>query len=494
MPGSGVVRAAILQAKWTGDTASMIEVHETYAREAAQQGAKIMGFQEVFNAPVLLPGPGGRALPVGRARAGRADGHADAVAGPGDRDGARRAGVRDRERRQLLQHRRGDRRRRHGARQVPQAPHPAGQGVLGEVLLQARQPRLAGVRDRGRHHRRLHLLRPALPRGLAGAGAGRGADRVQPVGDEPRRCRRTCGSSSSRPPRWRTSTSSRAINRVGVEEYGDNDFYGTSYFVDPRGQFVGDVASSHDEELAGPRPGPRPDRRGAPDRGRSTATAGPTPTDRWCSRATRVGSDRRPAGPHPGRPAELARDLLRRADRDRARRRPARVGHRRASLPRLLRRHPHHDDRARAAGGDRRGSRAGREDPPLLDAVPQHADGGAGRGDRPGLGHPRRQGLLHDVGHRGERHGAAAGQLVPPQQPAPGDAQQLPRPVVLHGRDHREPELVTDLALAASRPTTCTAATASAARSRAWRTPSSSTRASGTCARSSTRRAATSRR
>ena len=51
MPGSGVVRAAILQAKWTGDTASMIEVHETYAREAAQQGAKIMGFQEVFNAP-----------------------------------------------------------------------------------------------------------------------------------------------------------------------------------------------------------------------------------------------------------------------------------------------------------------------------------------------------------------------------------------------------------------------------------------------------------
>lgn len=40
-----------------------------------------------------------------------------------------------------------------------------------------------------------------------------------------------------------------AINRVGVEEYGDNDFYGTSYFVDPRGQFVGDVASDSKEEL-----------------------------------------------------------------------------------------------------------------------------------------------------------------------------------------------------------------------------------------------------
>jgi N-carbamoylputrescine amidase len=40
-----------------------------------------------------------------------------------------------------------------------------------------------------------------------------------------------------------------AINRVGVEEYGDNDFYGSSYFVDPRGQMVGEVASDKEEEL-----------------------------------------------------------------------------------------------------------------------------------------------------------------------------------------------------------------------------------------------------
>jgi len=40
------------------------------------------------------------------------------------------------------------------------------------------------------------------------------------------------------------------INRVGIEaEYGDDDFYGQSYFVDPRGQFVGDLGSAHDEEL-----------------------------------------------------------------------------------------------------------------------------------------------------------------------------------------------------------------------------------------------------
>ena len=40
-----------------------------------------------------------------------------------------------------------------------------------------------------------------------------------------------------------------AINRVGTEPYGDNDFYGSSYFVDPRGQIVGEAASDTDEEL-----------------------------------------------------------------------------------------------------------------------------------------------------------------------------------------------------------------------------------------------------
>ena len=40
-----------------------------------------------------------------------------------------------------------------------------------------------------------------------------------------------------------------AINRVGTEEFGDNDFYGSSYFVNPRGQLVGDAASDTDEEL-----------------------------------------------------------------------------------------------------------------------------------------------------------------------------------------------------------------------------------------------------
>ena len=41
-----------------------------------------------------------------------------------------------------------------------------------------------------------------------------------------------------------------AINRVGSEsEYGDDDFYGQSYFVDPEGKFVGEVGDAHKPEL-----------------------------------------------------------------------------------------------------------------------------------------------------------------------------------------------------------------------------------------------------
>ena len=40
-----------------------------------------------------------------------------------------------------------------------------------------------------------------------------------------------------------------AINRVGIEPLGDNDFYGQSYFVDPEGKFVGDVGDPYKPEL-----------------------------------------------------------------------------------------------------------------------------------------------------------------------------------------------------------------------------------------------------
>jgi N-carbamoylputrescine amidase len=40
-----------------------------------------------------------------------------------------------------------------------------------------------------------------------------------------------------------------ALNRVGVEPLGDNDFYGTTYFADPRGQLVGAAANDSEDEI-----------------------------------------------------------------------------------------------------------------------------------------------------------------------------------------------------------------------------------------------------
>jgi N-carbamoylputrescine amidase len=58
---------------------------------------------------------------------------------------------------------------------------------------------------------------------------------------------------------WRIEQTSHAIangyfvgtiNRVGIEEdFGTNDYYGQSYFCNPRGQFVGEVGDAHKEEL-----------------------------------------------------------------------------------------------------------------------------------------------------------------------------------------------------------------------------------------------------
>ena len=107
---------------------------------------------------------------------------------------------------------------------------------------------LPGLRHRRRPHRRLHLLRAPLPRGLARARTGGSQDRLQPFGDEP-------GLSEYL---WRLEQPAAAvaneyfvgtINRVGVEPLGSNEFYGQSYFVDPRGQFVGEVASDVEEAV-----------------------------------------------------------------------------------------------------------------------------------------------------------------------------------------------------------------------------------------------------
>jgi len=45
------VRAALVQAEWTGDKQSMIDKNVGYARHAAEQGAQVLCFQEIFTSP-----------------------------------------------------------------------------------------------------------------------------------------------------------------------------------------------------------------------------------------------------------------------------------------------------------------------------------------------------------------------------------------------------------------------------------------------------------
>src|SRR6202030_1821640 len=46
-----IVRAALVQAIWTGDKESMIKQHEEQARLAAIEGAQVICFQELFYGP-----------------------------------------------------------------------------------------------------------------------------------------------------------------------------------------------------------------------------------------------------------------------------------------------------------------------------------------------------------------------------------------------------------------------------------------------------------
>ena len=173
------VRAAITQTTWTGDKDSMLDKHEQFARDAKAQGAQIICFQELFYGPYFgitqdkkyyryaEPADG----PIVQRFAALAKELEMVMILPDLRGGADR---------RLLQHRRRGRRRRHDPRPVPQAPHPAPRPVLGEVLLPARQPRLPRLRHRGRQGRRLHLLRPALPGGVARARPQRRPHGLQP--------------------------------------------------------------------------------------------------------------------------------------------------------------------------------------------------------------------------------------------------------------------------------------------------------------------------
>jgi len=243
-----VVRAALVQATWTGDTESMIAKHEQHARAAAADGAKIIGFQEVFNAPYFCqvqdaehykwaePVPDGPTVQRMCALARETgmvivvpvyeieqDGFYYNTAAVIDADGT------------FL----GKYRKHH----IPQV-HGFWEkfyfkpGNLGWPVFDTAVGKVGVYICYDRH----------FPEGWRALGLA-GAQLVY----NPSATHRGLSSYLWQLEQPAAAVANEyfiaAINRVGVEEYGDNDFYGTSYFVDPRGQFVGEVASGKDEEL-----------------------------------------------------------------------------------------------------------------------------------------------------------------------------------------------------------------------------------------------------
>ncbi|MBR7836167.1 acyltransferase [Actinospica durhamensis] len=245
---SRVVRAALFQTAWTGDAASMVAAHEKAAREAAERGARIIGFQEVFNAPYFCqvqdpehyrwaePVPDGpttqrfRALakelglvivlPVYEIESAGFYYNTTAVI---DADGS------------YL----GKYRKHH----IPQV-HGFWEkfyfkpGNLGFPVFDTAVGKVGVYICYDRH----------FPEGWRALGLA-GAQIVYNPSATSRGLSAYLWQLEQPAAAVANEYFIAAINRVGVEEYGDDDFYGSSYFVDPRGQFVGELASDTAPEL-----------------------------------------------------------------------------------------------------------------------------------------------------------------------------------------------------------------------------------------------------
>jgi len=242
-----VIRAALVQATWTGDKESMIKAHEEYARQAAAQGAKVMCFQELFYGPYFC-----------QVQDQKFYAYAESVPGPTvERFSALAAEL--------------------GMVLVLPVYEQEQPGVLyntaavidadGRYLGKYRKthiPQVKGFWEKF-YFRPGNLGYPVFDTAVGKVGVYICYDRHFPEGW------RALGLAGAQVV-FNPSATSRglsaylwqleqpasavaneyfigAINRVGIEDLGDDDFYGTSYFVDPEGKFVDGVASAHDPEL-----------------------------------------------------------------------------------------------------------------------------------------------------------------------------------------------------------------------------------------------------
>jgi len=246
---SRIIRGALLQATYTGDQESMIQKHEKYAREAAEQNAQIMCFQELFNGPYFCqeqnikwyslaePIPDGPTMKRMQELAKETEMVLIVPMYEEEATGIyyNTAAVIDADGSYL-----GKYRKIH-------IPHLGGfwekfyfrPGNLGYPVFDTAVGKVGvyicydrhfpeGARMLGLNGAEIVFIPAATSRGLS-----------QHL--------------------WRIEQTSHAIangyfvgtiNRVGIEqELGTNDFYGQSYFCTPRGEFVGEVGDAYKEEL-----------------------------------------------------------------------------------------------------------------------------------------------------------------------------------------------------------------------------------------------------
>ncbi|MFE3320645.1 nitrilase-related carbon-nitrogen hydrolase [Nocardia sp. NPDC059195] len=244
----GIVRAALVQASWTGDKESMIKVHEDYAREAAAQGAQVICFQELFYGPYFC-----------QLQDAKFYEYAESVPGPTTERFAALAAelnlvivapVYEREMDGLLYN--------------TAAVIDADGSYLGKYRKH-HIPQVTGFWEKF-YFRPGNLGWPVFDTAVGKVGVYICYDRHFPEGwralglagaeivFNPSATSRGLSSYLWKLEQPASAVANEyyvgAINRVGIEsEYGDDDFYGTSYFVDPEGKFVGEVASDTSPEL-----------------------------------------------------------------------------------------------------------------------------------------------------------------------------------------------------------------------------------------------------
>jgi N-carbamoylputrescine amidase len=243
-----IVRAAIVQTEWTGDKDTMIKKNADYAREAAKQGAQVMCFQELFYGPYFCqvqendhfeyaePIPDGPTTKLMQDLAQETgmvlvvpifemeqEGFYYNTAAVIDADGS------------YL----GKYRKTH-------IPHVKGfwekfyfrPGNTGYPVFDTAVGRIGVYICYDRH----------FPEGWRALGLN-GARIVFNPSATSRGLSMYLWNLEQPASAVANEYFIGAINRVGQEPFGDNDFYGSSYFVDPRGQIVGESASDTEEEL-----------------------------------------------------------------------------------------------------------------------------------------------------------------------------------------------------------------------------------------------------